>query len=289
MQRTTDLLNLGEYSPATKRNYLQELRYLFTHYYEVRPSQITYQHTLNYLIYLNKTLGCSRVKSKMAANSFAFFFKQVCNKPYKIPSILFAAHSNKLPAVMQVHEVYDVINAITNLKHKTLISLLYSTGMRLAEIANLKIEDIDSTLMRIKVVNGKGKKDRFVPLSQLILVALRQYYLQYKPVTYLFNGQGAVGKKYSPRSIQYVLQNTLAKVSLQNKNYSVHTIRHSFATHLVDNGADLQLIQELMGHHHLSQTTAYLHLSTKRINQTVNPYDAMLAQINNNNTLNKNV
>jgi integrase/recombinase XerD len=224
----------------------------------------------------------------MAANSFAFFFKQVCNKPYKIPSILFAAHSNKLPAVMQVQEVYAVINATTNLKHKTLLTLLYSTGMRLSEIANLKIEDIDSTLMRIKIVNGKGKKDRFVPLSKLVLQALRVYYVQYKPDTYLFNGQkNAV--RYAPRTIQHLLQHALAKVSLQNKNYSVHTIRHSFATHLVDNGADLQLIQELMGHHHLSQTTPYLHLSSKRINQAVNPYDAMLAQVNNNNTSNKNV
>jgi integrase/recombinase XerD len=224
----------------------------------------------------------------MAANSFSFFFKQVCNKPYKIPSILFAAHSNKLPTVMQVQEVYDVINAITNLKQKTLITLLYSTGMRLSEIANLKIEDIDSKLMRIKIVNGKGKKDRFVLLSPLVLAALRHYYLQYKPMAYLFNGR-SVGKKYAPRTIQKILQNALVKLSLQNKNYTVHTIRHSFATHLVDNGADLQLIQELMGHSHLSQTTAYLHLSTKRMNQVVNPYDAMLAQVNNNNTTNKNV
>jgi integrase/recombinase XerD len=224
----------------------------------------------------------------MAANSFSFFFKQVCNKPYKIPSILFAAHSNKLPAVMQVQEVYDVINAITNLKQKTLITLLYSTGMRLSEIANLKIEDIDSKLMRIKVVNGKGKKDRFVLLSQLVLDALRVYYLQYKPITYLFNGR-TLGKRYAPRTIQHILQHALAKLSLQNKNYTVHTIRHSFATHLVDNGADLQLIQELMGHSHLSQTTTYLHLSTKRMNQVVNPYDAMLAQIKNDTTTNKNI
>lgn len=190
---------------------------------------------------------------------------------------------------MQVREMYEVINTLTNLKHKTLITLLYSTGMRLSEVANLKIQDIDSSLMRIKVVSGKGKKDRFVPLSQLVLLALRKYYLQYKPVIYLFNGQGGKGKKYSTRSIQKVLQNTLAKIGLQHKNYSVHTIRHSFATHLIDNGADLQIIQELMGHHHLSQTTAYLHLSSKRINQTVNPYDAMVAQINMDNDVNKSV
>ena len=105
----------------------------------------------------------------MAANSFAFFFRQVCNKPYKIPTLLFAAHRHKLPAVMQVQEVYDVINTLHNVKHKTLIILLYSTGMRLSEIANLKIEDIDSTLMRIKIINGK-RVDKINYLNSSILI-----------------------------------------------------------------------------------------------------------------------
>ena len=181
---------------------------------------------------------------------------------------------------MEVQEIYNVIAALKNVKHKTLITLLYSTGMRISEISNLKIMDIDSKLMRIKIVSGKGKKDRFVPLSPLVLDQLRTYYLLYKPVLFLFNGAHN-GKKYSNRSIQHTLKITLAKIGLENKNYTVHTIRHSFATHLVDNGADLQIIQELMGHHRLSQTTQYLHLSTKRLNQTVNPYDAMVSQINN--------
>lgn len=215
---------------------MQELRYLFTYFIDVRPSLLTYEVTLSYMVYLNKTLGCSRVKSKMAANSFAFFFKHVCNKPYKLPTILFAAHCSKLPIVMSVQEVYDTLSSIKSVKHKTLLSLLYSTGMRLSEIANVKIADIDSKLMRIKIVNGKGKKDRFVPLSQMMLEQLRIYYLLYKPQVYLFNGAG-VGKKYACRTIQHVLQNTLAKAGLSDKKYTVHTIRHSFATHLVDNGA----------------------------------------------------
>ena len=214
----------------------------------------------------------------MAANSFAFFFRQVLNKPYKIPSILFAAHSNKLPPIMTMQEIHDVINAINNIKHKTLVILLYSTGMRLSEIAGLKINDIDSSLMRIKIVNGKGKKDRFVPLSQSVLLQLRAYYIQYKPAVYLFNGAGK-GRRYAVRTIQHIVQNNLAKIGLEHKNYSVHTIRHSFATHLIDNGADIQLIQELLGHHHIAQTTQYLHLSSKRMHKTINPYDAMMEQI----------
>lgn len=179
---------------------------------------------------------------------------------------------------MTVQEIHDVIHAITNIKHKTLVILLYSTGMRLSEIASLKIADIDSRLMRIKIVSGKGKKDRFVPLSQPVLLQLRAYYIQYKPAVYLFNGAGK-GHRYSIRTIQHIVQNTLAKIGLEHKNYSVHTIRHSFATHLIDNGADIQLIQELLGHHHIAQTTQYLHLSSKRMHKTINPYDAMMEQI----------
>jgi len=286
LQRTQDLLNLGEYGAGTIRSYLSELRYLFSYYVEVRPSLITYEDTFNYLIYLNKTLGCSRAKSKMAANSFAFFFRQVQNKPYKIPSILFSAHHGKLPPVMQESEVLAVIQAISNLKHKTVIILLYSTGMRLSEIANLKIADIESKQLRIKIVSGKGKKDRYVQISLSVLQQLRVYYQSYLPQVYLFNGYKN-GCRFSPRSIQHVLHTALIKSGLADKGYSIHTLRHSFATHLVDNGADLQIIQELMGHSHLNQTVQYLHLSTKRLQQTTNPYDILLSQINNTNNQTK--
>lgn len=225
-------------------------------------------------------------KIRMANSSFSFFFRQVQNKYYKAPAILYAAHSNKLPAVMHMDEIFAIINSYKNKKHKMLIILLYSTGMRLSEIAKLKIADIDSKLMRIKIVSGKGDKDRFVPLSQQVLLQLRAYYLQYKPVVYLFNSS-AKGKHYSTRTIQHILQNTLAKLGLDNKDYSVHTVRHSFATHMLDNGADIQLIQEILGHKSILQTMKYLHLTDKRMKQAVNPYDAMMAQLGNADKLAK--
>ena len=151
------------------------------------------------------------------------------------------------------------------------------TGMRLNEIANLKIDEVDSKQMRIRITSGKGKKDRYVPLSVMILNELRLYYIQYRPEKFLFNGAGK-GRKYAPRTIQHILQLALAKAGLQNKNYSIHTIRHSFATHLMDNGTDLQAIQQLMGHQHINQTLQYLHLSTNRLRKIVNPYDALLQE-----------
>ncbi len=212
----------------------------------------------------------------MASQSFSFFFKHVLKKEYHSPKVLYGAHCNKLPAVMSVEELRQVILSLKNLKHRTLLSLVYSTGMRLQELCNLKIEHVDSKQMVIKIVAGKGKKDRIVPLSPAILSELRIYYLQYKPQVYLFNGSKN-GIKYSPRTAQHILSKALIELGLNNKNYSFHTLRHCFGTHAYDNGADLLTIQHLMGHQHISQTIQYLHLSTKRLSSVVNPFDVLLA------------
>jgi site-specific recombinase XerD len=275
LQRTSDLMALGHYSELTRKHYLQELRFLFCYYSDVRPSQISYEMAVNYLIYLAKTLGCSKVKCKMASQSFGFFFKKVLGKSYRAHPVLFAAHQQKLPPVMTQEEMRKVLESVCNVKHRTLLSLMYSTGMRLSEIANLKIEEVDSKQMLIRITAGKGNKDRYVPLSAMLLQELRLYYIQYRPERYLFNGAGK-GRKYAPRTIQRIMELTLIKAGLQNKNYSIHTIRHSFATHLLDNGTDLQAIQQLMGHQHINQTVHYLHLSTKRLQNIVNPYDVLM-------------
>ena len=175
---------------------------------------------------------------------------------------------------MSAQEIKTLIDSINNIKHRTVVMLLYSTGMRLSEIASLKITDIDSKNMRIKVVQGKGAKDRFTILSEQVLVELRAYYIIYKPKEYLFNGY-KTGRPLSARMIQHLVQNTLAKAGLDSKNYTVHTIRHSFATHLIDNGTDLYTVKELLGHSNLQTTLRYMHLTTTRIQGIINPYDAL--------------
>ncbi len=176
---------------------------------------------------------------------------------------------------MLPHEIMKLIDSVQNLKHRTILMLLYSTGMRVSEIANCRIADIDSRNMRIKIVQGKGCKDRFTILSEHVLLELRAYYIICKPKEYLFNGDRP-GKRYSVRSIQHLMQKALVKIGLESKNYTVHTIRHSFATHLVDNGTDLHTVKELLGHSCLQTTMQYMHLSSKRIDRIVNPYDALL-------------
>jgi integrase/recombinase XerD len=259
----------------TARNYLSQLRWLFQYYPDTKPSQLTRQMTIDYLVYCAKTLGSSKVKMKMAANAFAFFFRQALNQPYELPSILFKAHSAKLPTVMSPEEVMAIINSIDNTKHRAIISLLYSTGMRLSEVASLKLADIDSKAMRIKVVSGKGDKDRFTILSESMLLELRAYWLVYRPSVYLFNGPEK-GKKYTARSIQHILGKALIRVGLAGKHYTIHTFRHSFATHLLNQGTDLLTIKALLGHANMAQTMQYLHLSEKHIRDVISPYDLLL-------------
>ena len=274
MEKTSQYLSLGHYSPLTIRNYLCELRYLFVYYGDVDPGDFTEDMIMQYLLYLSKTLGCSRVKCKMAAQSLSFFFRHVLKQAYVIPTVIYPRKSTKLPAVMSAREIKALIDGVKNIKHRTIIMLLYSTGMRLSEIARLKITDIDSKNMRIKVVQGKGAKDRYTILSEAVLLELRAYYIIYKPKEYLFNGSRP-GGPMSMRNIQHLVQKALAQIGLDSKNYTVHTIRHSFATHLVDNGTDLHTVKELLGHSNLQTTMRYLHLTSTRIQGIVNPYDLL--------------
>lgn len=258
----------------TIRNYISELRYLFSYYPDVAPLDFHQQMVMQYLLYLTKTLGCGRSKCCMAAQSISFFFKHVLQKPFVIPTLIYPRRSKTLPAVMSPEEILKVINTIDNVKHRCIVALLYSTGLRVSEIIHLRITNIDSKNMRIKVVQGKGAKDRYTILSEAVLLELRAYYVQYRPVEYLFNGQGK-GRRYSQRSIQKVVEAAIVKAGLANKDYSVHTIRHSFATHLVDNGTDLHTVKELLGHNSLTTTLQYLHMSNRRIQGVVNPYDLL--------------
>ena len=248
---------------------------MFVYYSEISPQDITEDMLLEYLVYLAKTLGCSRVKCRMAAQSIAFFCRHVLKRPYVIPSVIYPRASSKLPPVMSAEEMKALIDTVKNVKHRTIIMLLYSSGLRVSEIAHLRIADIDSKQMRIKVVQGKGAKDRYTLLSQPVLLELRAYYLIYKPKEYLFNGAHP-GRPMSVRNIQHLVQKALADIGLTSKHYTVHTIRHSFATHLVDNGIDLHTVKELLGHSSMQTTLRYMHLSAKRTAAIVNPYDALL-------------
>jgi site-specific recombinase XerD len=176
----------------------------------------------------------------------------------------------KLPDILSIDEVKQVINSIENIKHKALISLIYSCGLRISECINMKLNDIDSSRMIIKIVQKKEKKDRFVSLSQKLLDLLQIYYIEYKPIEYLFKGKFKA--EYSARSIQQVLKKALDKCTI-TKRITVHSLRHSYATHLVEQGTDIRIIQEILGHKDIRSTQIYSHISSPKISKINNPYD----------------
>ena len=176
----------------------------------------------------------------------------------------------KLPIVLSANEVKSIFNTITNLKHKALLSLLYSAGLRIGEAINLEITDIDSQRMLIHIKQAKGKKDRYTLLSPAFVKILRDYYLAYKPEKYLFEGQK--GGKYSNTSAQKVLKNALFKSGIRKK-VTLHSLRHSFATHLLEKGTDIRYIQELLGHSSPKTTMIYTHVTETSLKKIKNPFD----------------
>ena len=273
LQQMHAVLTAKHYSPRTIRNYTQEMRFLFAHYYDLHPASIVSKDIIAYINYIVKEHEVGREKCHQVAQSCSFFFKYVLPSPFVIPSQFYPRKENKLPQVFSIDQVKQLIGVITNLKHRVIVSLFYGTGLRMNELVNLKIADIDSKAYQVKVT-GKGRKDRFTILPKQLLDDLRKYYLQHKPQTYLFEGQ-TKGKPMHPRSIQHFVQCYVTKIGLGGKDYSAHTLRHSFATHLLDAGTDIHTIKELLGHSSISTTMVYLHLQQSKRAGLISPFDAM--------------
>jgi len=195
-------------------------------------------------------------------------YKYVAHQPNKFRYILYCKKKQKLPIVLSVEEMQRLIHVTSNVKHKAILCLMYSTGMRVGEVINLKIKDIDSSRMVINVLDAKGGKDRQVTLDTLLLQLLRYYFIQYKPTEYLFNGQNSL--KYSERSIAQFLKH-YAQLANINKNVYPHLIRHCYATHLHEGGIDLSIIQGLLGHSSIKTTQIYSHISHNHISKIRTP------------------
>ncbi len=180
-----NVLTAKHYSPRTIRNYTQEMRFLFAHYHDVLVSSISGQDIINYINYIIKEHGVGREKCHQVAQSCSFFFKHVMPSPFIIPSQFYPRKENKLPQVFSTEQVKQLLSVITNLKHRMVISLFYGAGLRMNELRHVRLCDIDSKAFQIKVVAGKGRKDRFTLLPRHLLDDLRKYYLQDKPLVYL--------------------------------------------------------------------------------------------------------
>lgn len=204
-------------------------------------------------------------------NAIKLFFKKIENSNMEVALIHRPKREKKLPNVLSKEEVKAILEAPSNIKHKAMLSLIYACGLRRSELLNLKIYDIDSKRHLIIIKNGKGKKDRIVPISDKLINMLREYYKAYRPKIWLFEGQKAT-EQYSEKSLQSVLKQALQKAKI-NKPVTLHWLRHSYATHLLESGTDLRYIQELLGHKSSKTTEIYTHVTEKSLQKIKSPFD----------------
>ena len=262
-------LEIKRYAANTVRTYVSMFELFLNFHKSTELLKLDENDVRTYLQYLVQNKR-SNSYINQAVNSIKFYYEIVLGMPNRFYSIERPIKEKKLPNVISQTEVYKVIASTNNIKHKCVVSMLYSAGLRRNELINLKISDIDSQRMIITVREGKGKKDRFTLLSSAILKDLRAYFLEWRPKVYLFEGN--MGGKYSGESVRKVVQYA-SKKALNGKHITPHTLRHSFATHLLENGTDLRYIQNLLGHGSSQTTEIYTHVAVNMINKIKNPLD----------------
>jgi integrase/recombinase XerD len=255
------------YSESTITTYTEALKSFLVFYREKPIAEITNEDVV---IYNNEYILKNNLSASYQNQTIKLFYKIIHDSKIVIEELHRPKNAKTLPNVLSKEETFRLIDLTTNLKHKTLLALIYSSGLRISEAINMKITDIDSQRMLIHVKNAKGKKDRYTLLSTKVLGLLKKYYTIYKPKTYLFEGQ--YGEQYSSRSAQSVVQQSAKKAGI-TKKISLHTLRHSFATHLLENGTDLRYIQDLLGHSSPKTTMIYTHVSSTSLKNIINPFD----------------
>lgn len=264
-------LRSKRYSESTISTYTDSLK-TFLRFYASKPlGDITNNDVIlfnNHYILAN---SFSASFQNQIVNAVKLFFSKIENKKLNPELIHRPKRPKLLPNVLSKEEVKAILNAHSNLKHKAMLSLIYSCGLRCGELLRLTPSDINSKRGIILIKQSKGRKDRIAPLSEKIIEMLRDYFKLYKPSTYLFEGQKP-GEPYDERSLQNVLKQSLSKVNIM-KPVSLHWLRHSYATHLLENGTDLRYIQEILGHSSSKTTEIYTHVSTKNIQKIVSPFD----------------
>jgi len=263
-------LTLKNYSENTLRAYLSGLNIFLDYVKANQISSITPKVLDTYFHYCKKELNYSYSMMKQLLASVKFLYKEVLQEEIDFKFKITMKKPSRIPVVLSVQEVQRLLNSFTNIKHKAIFTLCYSAGLRVGEILNLKVKDVDSDRMQIRIEQGKGQKDRYSILSEKVLGLLREYVKEYQPKEYLFEGQG--GGQYSSSSIQALMRRHKKKCGI-TKKATPHTLRHSFATHLLDNGTDTRFIQELLGHKHLSTTQIYTHVSSRSMKDVKSPIE----------------
>lgn len=269
LEKYTTMLQLKRYSSNTRKSYINAFQNFLVFFSHKKIDDLKKNEFQEYLLSQLEN-GTSSSFQNLQINAIKFYYEKVLGRKREIYDLPRPKKEHKLPAVLSEEEIIKLFKQVSNIKHKAILYLIYSGGLRLSEVVNLKITDIDSKRNLILIRESKGKKDRTTLLSQALLELLRDYYREYKPENYLFEGQK--GGQYSVRSVQNIFRMALSKSGIK-KHATVHTLRHSFATHLLERGTDLRYIQELLGHANSKTTEIYTHITKKGLDKIVSPLD----------------
>jgi len=259
-------LKLKNYSENTIENYCSQVKLFLNHFESVatKPSEINESQIKEWLLSSQSING-----RKHRISALKLFYKLTGKQPMKFKYIEYPKADKKLPIVLSVAEIQRMFDVCENLKHKVILSLLYSCGLRVSELINLQWQHIDRSRMIINVVAGKGKKDRQVMLDSKLIPLLENYYKTYKSREYVLNGQFDI--RYSQQSVLQVVKQLADKANINNKRVYTHLLRHCAFTHMVEAGTDINLIQRLAGHSSVKTTGIYLHMSHNHISKIPSP------------------
>ena len=265
-------LKLRGLSKKTQSAYLREVRKL-KEFYQKSPDLITEEELRKYFLYLSQELNVSESLFSQAITAIKFFYTTTMDRRWKTFLIVRPQKQKRLPVILSKEEIKKVLDAtvIPNLKHRCILTVIYSGGLRVGEVCRLKISDIDSKSMVIKITQGKGNKDRYTLLANHTLMLLRQYYRSYRPEDWLFPGEPST-KHITERTVERVFEKACEKSGI-NKDVTVHSLRHSFATHLMESGVNLRYIQNLLGHRSIRTTVIYTHVRKHHLGKIISPMD----------------
>jgi integrase/recombinase XerD len=271
-KRMIEEMEMRNFAPKTIRIYIDVVA-RFARYFGKSPDRLGAEHVRQYLLHLvhEKKLAWATYKQALAA--LRYLYRWVLRGPEVVQDVRCPRPERRLPVVLSFNEVQRFFAAVSSFKHRMILMSAYAAGLRISEVVHLEVTDIDSQRMVIRVHQGKRKKDRYTILSPTLLQMLRHYWVAARPVRYLFPGQ-SLDRPISASVVQRLCKEAQVKAGI-DKTVTPHTLRHSFATHLLEAGTDLRVIQELLGHASPRTTALYTHVSTKLIGQTKSPLDAL--------------
>lgn len=274
-QRMQADLEIRNYAGGTRRIYIQRVAHMAQHFNR-SPDTLDREEVRSYLHHL-KDQGISRSLFKQTIGALRFLYRVTLDRPEMVPSLPYPRHKRRDPVVLSTEEVGRLLGALENVKHRAAVMTLYGGGLRISEAMALQVRDIDSDRMVINVRHGKGDKDRQVVLSVVLLETLRAYCRAYQPSPWLFCGDKH-GQPLTTRTIQRVVTEAGKRAGIA-KRVTPHVLRHSYATHLLEAGTDLRVIQTLLGHRSLRTTAIYTHVATDRLRAVRSPLDALELEV----------